>query len=214
MGGGAAGGKGGGGRPDSYGAPPHDYTRVEGDDAAIDIGRVDDLLSARVGAKRAGDFRMADRIRNELRSLGVAVLDRERQWHVIVNDGAGGRPDTDGQPYGGYGGAHNMGGRFGDKGHDYRRDDGGEVEVDEAKVDELLSARLHARLNRDFVAADDMRAQLRRDFGVEVFDQERVWRAVAPEGYPALESADGAAHEEGGDARRREHNAADEGEDE
>ena len=51
-----------------------------------------------------------------------------------------------------------------------------------AKVNELLAARLHARLNRDFVAADRMRDTLRREHGVECFDQEREWRCIHPPG--------------------------------
>jgi hypothetical protein len=87
-----------------------------------------------VGAKRAGDFQRADRLRNELRALGVAVLDREREWHVIAGDGLG-RPDGGGEgPYGGYGGAHNMSERFGETGHDYTRGDDGTIECDAAKV--------------------------------------------------------------------------------
>ena len=179
------GGRGGGGRgpPDmSHGAPPHDYTRMEGDTAPVDVDRVNELLSRRVGAKRARDFRAADAIRNELKNaLSVAVLDREKEWHVIVNEGLG-RPDGGGTgPYGGYGGAHNMSERFGETGHDYTRADDGTAPIDEAKVNELLAARLHARLNRDFVAADRMRDQLRQECGVEVADQERSWRVVAPE---------------------------------
>jgi hypothetical protein len=45
-------------------------------------------------------------------------------------------------------------------------------------VNELLAARLHARLNRDFVAADRMREQLRNEHGVEVEDASREWRAT------------------------------------
>ena len=181
-GGGKGFGKGGRGKGGDGGAPVHDYKRMEGDTAPIDAAQVDDLLSQRVGAKRAGDFSRADRIRNELRALGVAVLDREREWHVIAGDGLG-RPDGGGEgPYGGYGGAHNMSERFGETGHDYSRGDDGTLECDDAKVNEVLAARLHARLNRDFVAADRMRDTLRREHGVECFDQEREWRCIHPPG--------------------------------
>jgi len=112
---------------------PHDYKRMEGDTAPIEVRRVDELLSRRVGAKRSGDFHTADAIRNELRVLGVAVLDQEREWHVIGSDGYG-RPDSGAKPYGGYGGAHNMSERFGERGHDYRRADEGVLAVDEPKV--------------------------------------------------------------------------------
>ena len=46
-------------------------------------------------------------------------------------------------------------------GHDYRRADNGEFEVDEKLVNELLAKRLHARLARDFVVADNIRGRSR-----------------------------------------------------
>ena len=51
-----------------------------------------------------------------------------------------------------------------------------------SQVNELLAARLHARLNRDFVAADRMREQLRNEHGVEVEDAGREWRATRDAG--------------------------------
>ena len=195
KGGGKGWGRGGGGPP-----PPmhHDYRRMEGDTARVDVRRVDELLSMRVAAKRAGDFRAADAIRKDLqRQCNVAVLDREREWHVIGSEGLG-RPDGESKPYGGYGGAHNMAERFGERGHDYKRGDDGAAEVDDDKVNELLAARLHARLNRDFVAADKMRDQLRTEHGVEVLDQEREWRVAAlpSSSAGAADGADGAPQDE------------------
>ena len=57
--------------------------------------------------------------------------------------------------------------KFPELGHDYRRADNGEFEVDEKLVNELLAKRLHARLARDFVVADNIRGELRK-MGVEV----------------------------------------------
>ena len=138
-------------------------------------------MHARTDRRRAAAVRAACG-RHELRLVGVAVLDREREWHVIGKDGYG-RPGGDAvEPYGGYGGAHNMGERFGARGHDYKRGDDGGAPVDEAKVNEMLAARLHARLNRDFVAADRMREQLRTEHGIEVYDAEREWKVAADGG--------------------------------
>ena len=65
-----------------------------------------------------------------------------------------------------------------------------------SQVNEILSARLHARLNRDFAAADKMRDRLRREYGVEVYDQEREWRVQAADGGPG--GASGApTHDDG-----------------
>ena len=62
------------------------------------------------------------------------------------------------------------------RGHDYTRGNDGGFQVDEAKVDELLSARLRARLSRDFATADAMRDRLRAELGVEVYDNDREWK--------------------------------------
>ena len=90
--------------------------------------------------------------------------------------------------------------RFGDAGHDYKRGDDGGAAVDEGKVNELLAARLHARLNRDFVAADRMRDQLRSELGVEVYDHEREWKCAEPSG--VRDSRPPRAEDEGNAAER------------
>jgi len=68
--------------------------------------------------------------------------------------------------------------RFGEKGHDYQRVDDGSIQVDEAKVHEIMAQRLHARLSRNFVVADELRTELRRKYGVEMTDKDRTWMAV------------------------------------
>jgi len=56
----------------------------------VDVRRVDEILSMRVDAKRAGDFPRADHLRSQLRGMGVEVLDRERTWQTISGHGGGG----------------------------------------------------------------------------------------------------------------------------
>jgi hypothetical protein len=58
----------------------HGYTREPGDTALVDVKRVDAMLMERVDAKRTRDFDTADRIRDELREMGVEIYDRERTW--------------------------------------------------------------------------------------------------------------------------------------
>ena len=95
------------------------------------------------------------------------MLDRERTWQTAAH---GGPAEYTG-----------LFDKFPDVGHDYRRADNGDIEVDEKRVSELLAKRLHARLSRDFVVADNLRGELRK-MGVEVVDQEKSWTAVAPDG--------------------------------
>ena len=72
---------------------------------------------------------------------------------------------------------------FGPLGHDYARmpEDaatGRSLSAeDEAKINALLGERLQAKLRRDFRTADDLQAQLRRLFTVEVHDGLKQWRA-------------------------------------
>ena len=57
------------------------YTRVPGDDdRPIDLERVRSLLATRFAMRSARDFDGADRVREELRSLGVTVSDKEMTW--------------------------------------------------------------------------------------------------------------------------------------
>ena len=98
------------------------------------------------------------------------MIDRKRIWQTAGYGGAGRAAEYTG-----------LFDKFPDVGHDYRRADNGDFEVDEKRVSELLAKRLHARLSRDFVVADDLRGELRK-MGVEVVDQDKTWTAVAPNG--------------------------------
>jgi hypothetical protein len=61
----------------------------------------------------------------------------------------------------------------------YRRDDDGTVLVDDALVEDLLMQRSRARTNRDYDQADSIKTQL-KTMGIEVWDEERIWRAGQP----------------------------------
>eukprot|EP01050_Picozoa_sp_SAG11_P017641 SAG11_NODE_2565_length_3217_cov_3.113534_3_plen_186_part_00 len=56
------------------------YQRAQGDMAAVDVVRVDAMLCARQQARACRDFATADRIRAELRTIGVEVDDRSNTW--------------------------------------------------------------------------------------------------------------------------------------
>ena len=96
----------------SGGAPRHDYSRSRGDAHPIDEERVHSLLAQRLAARMGRMFNDADRLRDELRAIGVEVDDREKTWRV-----AG--PPRRSEPFasahgqgghgGGYGGGHGSG---------------------------------------------------------------------------------------------------------
>lgn len=62
--------------------------------------------------------------------------------------------------------------------HTYMQDNGS-TQVDEATVNALLAERMQAKMSRDFSTADRIRDELQRMHGVEVFDNERTWKAAA-----------------------------------
>lgn len=60
---------------------------------------------------------------------------------------------------------------------DYRREDDGSAQVDEAKVTKMLADRLQAKMRKDFASADGIRDGLKA-MGVWVNDTERTWKAT------------------------------------
>ena len=91
------------------------YTRCAGDDRPVDESRVRSLLAQRFEMRSARDFEGADRLREELRRMGITVSDREMSWKCS-GGGRGGRDDAprftggrDGAPR--YATPQNQGGR-------------------------------------------------------------------------------------------------------
>ena len=151
------------------------YTREEGDTAAIDIAKVEELLFQRSQSRQDRDFAESDRIYNELSQMGVTVFDREMKWFV----GRGGR----GRGGAGRGGAgQGRGGTF-QSGFQrraatrqvYTRESGDVYPVDIAAVEQLIEQRVALRLSRDFEGADRLRDRLKEEFGVYVVDPELKW---------------------------------------
>jgi 5'-3' exonuclease len=66
----------------SYGGHGHDYRRAEGDAAPVDEARVHALLAQRLAARVGRQFTDADRLRDELRAMGVEIDDRVKTWRV------------------------------------------------------------------------------------------------------------------------------------
>eukprot|EP00933_Yihiella_yeosuensis_P043016 TRINITY_DN37718_c0_g1_i1.p1 TRINITY_DN37718_c0_g1~~TRINITY_DN37718_c0_g1_i1.p1 ORF type:complete len:365 (+),score=68.21 TRINITY_DN37718_c0_g1_i1:93-1187(+) len=110
---------------------------------------IQDRIQQREEARRSKDFGRADSIRDELRSLGVEVNDKESLWRTSSGRGC----TFSGAPL-------PAGGSF--------------TPVDEIK--RLINERERLRASQDFVNADEVRRQLSA-MGVEVFDNEKRWRA-------------------------------------
>ena len=173
---GAAPGMGGG-----MGNVGHDYTRTPGDNAPVDVEKVNQILAQRLDAKRARDFTTSDALRDQLRNeMGIEVMDREKQWCVR-----------------GGGGMMGGGGGGGMMAHGYRRDDDGSMPVDVERVNTILSQRHTLKMQRDFQTADMLRDQL-RGMGVEVQDQEKTWRVRGAAPMPGGGFAGGPAAGYGG----------------
>ena len=173
---GAAPGMGGG-----MGNVGHDYTRTPGDNAPVDVEKVNQILAQRLDAKRARDFTTSDALRDQLRNeMGIEVMDREKQWCVR-----------------GGGGMMGGGGGGGMMAHGYRRDDDGSMPVDVERVNTILSQRHTLKMQRDFQTADMLRDQL-RGMGVEVQDQEKTWRVRGAPPMPGGGFAGGPAAGYGG----------------
>tara|TARA_B100000524_G_scaffold344376_1_gene241577 strand:- start:365 stop:925 length:561 start_codon:yes stop_codon:yes gene_type:complete len=90
----------GGGGQRKYVATSHDYRKIG--DGDCDEERVNRMLAERLQARITRDFRTADGLRNELRSMGVEVDDKVKTWEV--RGGGGGYRDGGGGSRGGGGG--------------------------------------------------------------------------------------------------------------
>mmetsp|Transcript_18042 Transcript_18042/g.57078 ORF Transcript_18042/g.57078 Transcript_18042/m.57078 type:complete len:203 (+) Transcript_18042:466-1074(+) len=67
------------------GSSRHDYTRAPGDTVRISAAveeRIHEGIARRLSAKVAREFDRADAIREELRDLGVEIVDRDKLWRV------------------------------------------------------------------------------------------------------------------------------------
>jgi hypothetical protein len=124
----------------------------------IDVDLVNEMVAERLRYKVAREFQQADLIQKALAAIGVVVYDNERMWEALPGD---------------VGKSHELRSQFGQLGHDYRRtDDGLTYQVDIDKVNDLISRRLSAKMDNNFLGADQLRHELAR-VGVEVDDPSR-----------------------------------------
>lgn len=139
-----------------------EYTRS--DDGSVSLStadqeKIETIIKERIQAKRRREFGMADKLRGELTEMGVFCDDRANTYSV--------RPPS--------------------AIHGFKRDpnDDGDDKVELSKVDEdemhkQMIARNEARRSRDYDTADAIREDLREKFGVELNQQQQLYRIVPP----------------------------------
>ena len=126
------------------------------------------MLDKREEYRRRRDFDAADRIKEQLYTMGVRVDDVERSWAMRTDAPGGGGGGGYGGGGGGYGGGGGGGGYGGGGGggfrgggpgpsHDYTRAPGDNAAVDLVRVNELIAERLNAKIMREFPRADEAR---------------------------------------------------------
>ena len=72
-----------------FGPSGHDYARAAVDadgELAVPVSEVDALLARRLRAKIAADYGEADALQDQLRSLGVEINDRIKEWRADGSD--------------------------------------------------------------------------------------------------------------------------------
>jgi hypothetical protein len=161
--------RGGGDR--DFGPRGHDYERAA-DDAADgrelgdnEVAKIDELLALRLQAKLCRDFRTADDVQMQLRGMSVEVHDGLKVWRADGgSDFAPARPE----------GTRKRGVAA------YERTTPPDVDLDEAAIEAMIAERGRAKIDGDFQQADELRARLQRDLGVEVSDKSRKWAWVDP----------------------------------
>lgn len=126
------------------------YTREEGDDAPIDVAKVEEMIFQRSQLRQDRNFVEADAIQDELAQMGVTVFDREMKWFV--------------------GSASNKIARFA-----YQREAGDYNDVDVETVERLIAERSKMRKAQDWSGADFVRDKLRNEHGVYIKDKELKW---------------------------------------
>ena len=166
-------------RSNSY----HDYSRDPADaETNVDIGEINSLLSQRLDAKKTKKFRLADSIRDHLRtSFGVEIDDAASLWSASpdANFGGGQRGRTSPRSGGPRAGnRQNRGSRFGPNGHDYQQTGGpmhASCQLSENEIHSLLAERLQCKLDRNYKKADNIQHMM-WDAGVRIHDGKRQWR--------------------------------------
>mmetsp|Transcript_12380 Transcript_12380/g.19036 ORF Transcript_12380/g.19036 Transcript_12380/m.19036 type:complete len:555 (-) Transcript_12380:31-1695(-) len=120
---------------------------------------IHELIAKRMNARKTRNFRIADQIRDELKSQGVYLDDNTRQWRAdgksFVNKK--GQSSTNGGPLSQSYFSLNL------------------HEDNVARVTNLLNQRLQLRNERNFEYADSIRDELLEQYDIHINDRLREW---------------------------------------
>ncbi|GAX13955.1 hypothetical protein FisN_5Lh138 [Fistulifera solaris] len=132
-------------------SPPRTYSQSPHSEYSEDLPRIEELVAQRAEAKAISDFRTADAIREELRSVhNVIINDRLLLWSV--------------------------GGNFDAPREWHQSTNSYEIsDHDASEVKKMLEERTEARLVRNFKEADEIRENLRTKFNVLISDRTSEW---------------------------------------
>lgn len=116
-------------------------------------------IEARQQAKKDRNFESADKIRLDLaQRFDVTINDKQKLWSI------GGLMEE-------------LGGAMGKPRGTYTRRGGGDLTAEEEEaILKMLSDRYHAKKQRNFDVADEMRDELQRIHNVKVDDRSAEWR--------------------------------------
>jgi len=124
------------------------------------------LVDVRTRARRARNFELADSVKDDLRSSGIELLDKENTWRAFDGSISG----VQAQDY--------IVRETRKRQYSVKEDFGPSVacSITAREAQELVDKRVQARKRRDFDLADSLRAQL-VSRGIELLDKEFRWEA-------------------------------------
>lgn len=152
-----------------FGPTGHDYERHSEDTSDLSgisggIERIHTLLATRLQAKLKKNFREADKLEESLALLGVTVRERpEKTWRAdLTVDRRTGRVAYT------------------------RMTEDPDTTVNVDLVNQLISDRQVAKVEKDYETADQIRAKLEEELGVILDDKRKSWVVKHPMGHPYM----------------------------
>lgn len=118
------------------------------DESPLGDADIQERIRDREEARRQKDWDRANVIRDELRSLGVELSDKEGVWRTI-----------------------------GGRGNSYAATVANKQVLPGSVISKLIAERERFRAGQDYVAADEIRVKL-AEHGVEVLDAQRTWKCT------------------------------------
>ena len=150
--------------------PPR-YTMSDRSKVPSEVDEIEKLVQKRDNARLSRDFGKADEIRDQLLDKNIIVDDKKKIWYVGKMTKPPGRDVLNSK--------------------DYIRRGGGDLSEEKLnEIEGLVNKRDGHKRNRQFKDADDIRAGLLKDYGVQVDDGNREWYIISTAYCMAHDSAE------------------------